>query len=805
MGYGKTLAVNDFVRVSRIPTLWMQFSEFDNVGLSFWEGYTRAVEQINKPLAEECKDLGFPDNEDKLNQYIFHRDRLMTDQRYLIVLDDTHLIKDTSVTSFIEHIIYNSPANRTLVMICREQPKLNLSGLLVRGMISNIDEKDLSFTENEVTQYLLQQGLSAEVRSLPEIYKDTEGWAFILNFLVRILKKTPGYTKYVRNFMKQSIFQLMEREAWNVMSERLQRFMTRLSLVNRITSDLVVLLAEGDESLVAEFDQQRVVYIRFEDNTGRYLIHHMFQDFLHSKHHILSEGEIHDTYKTAAEWCLHNGFNIDALTYYEKIGDYKSLVHIILKSPSQLLLSVDKHLKGIFDRASAEIFDRVEFFACAHVRILILAGLWTEALELLKYYEQKFLQLPTEDNSRGRTMGVLYYLWGVLRQLMCTVDDIYDFDTYFQKMSDCPMTLPIVQIRESFPLGQWINRVGTSRQNAPQEYLEALERSVKHMAMRTNNWMEGQDDLCQGELLFHQGEINAAKALFTSALERAEKGRQFALMHLALYYTLRIAAGQGNYEKAEQVLKDMEVTLEENDYYNRFSTYDITLGLYYNILRQTDRIPGWLKGKFAPYSPTNFLEISGNWIKARYFYLTKNYAVLLAFMEEWKRWEINLFGRIELLAMEACIHYQMKDKQRAYFVLHEAYATASPNNIVMPFIEMGKDMRTLTLTALRDPNCPVPEPWLKSINKKSSAYARQQSALISAYKKANDISVGVSLTHRETEVLHDLYKGYSRSEIAANQNLSMNTVRLIVNTIYEKLQARNIADLIRIVHEQKLM
>jgi len=805
IGFGKTLAVTDFVRENKIPAIWMQFSELDNVGLSFWESFTRATEQINKPLAEECKDIGFPDTEDKLNQYFFHRDRFMANQRYLTVLDDIHLIKDTSVINFIEHIIYNAPENLTLVMMCRELPQLNLSGLLVRGMISNIDENDLSFTENEVTQYLLSQGLSAEVQNLPEIFLDTEGWAFVLNFLVRILKKTQGFTGYVRSFMRQNVFQLMEKEAWNVLSERLQHFLTRLSLISRLSADLVYLLAGKDEGLVEEFSRQRVVYIRFDSYTGCYLIHHLFQNYLRSKQSILSPEEIYDTYKAAAEWCIGNGFSIDALTYFEKIGDYQSLVRIIGESSSQLLLSVAKHLKVIFDRAPAEVSDHVECFACAHVRILLLAGLWQDALERLKYYEQKFMLLPTGDEFKNRTFGFLYYLWGILRQLMCTVDDVYDFDVYFGRMVDYPVLLPDGLIRDSYPIGPWINRAGIPRPGAPKEYLEALIRSARQISTGNYNWLEGQDDLCCGELLFYQGETDTAKTLIASAIERAEKARQIAVTHFALFYTMRIAACQGNYAKAEQALKDTEVTLEDNEYNNRFSTYDIILGMYYCILRQPEKIPGWLKGKFTPHSSTNFLETYGNLIKARYYYLSKSYAVLLSYMEEQKRWVLPLFGRIETLAMEACTYYHMKDKQKALSVLEEAYKTASPNNIVMPFAEMGKDMRTLTLTAMRDPDCPIPEEWLKSINKKASMYARYQTLIISEYKKANDIGIGKSLTHRETEVLQDLYKGFSRSEIAASRGLSINTVRLIVNTIYGKLQARNITDLIRIVHEQKLI
>jgi len=805
MGYGKTIAVSDFVRDSELPTVWMQFSEFDNIGLSFWENYTSAFEHINKSLAEESRDLGFPDSEDKLSQYFLQRDRFMANQRFLTVLDDVHLVKDAAVINFIEHLIDNSPGNRTLILISRELSKINYSGLNVRGMVSNINENDLNFTESELAQYLLQQGLSAELPNLPEIFQDTEGWAFIINFLVRILKKSPGYMGHVRVVMKKNTVQLMEREAWNVISERLQRFLVRLSLVNRLSAELVSMLAEGDEDLLSELNEQRVVYLRLDSYSGCYLIHHSFLDYLKSKHEILSPEEIHNTYKIAAEWCVVHGFNIDALSYYEKIANYKAIVQIILDAPTQLLLSVAQHLKGIFDRAPAEVFDQVQFFACAHVRILMLADMWQEAFERLEYYEQKFLQLADDSEFRNHSLGVLYYFWGVLRQLKCSEDDIYDFDVYYEKMSHYPINPPASQINDNYPVGPWINRAGVARQGAPQGYLDAIASSAGYVSKGSINWMEGLDALGQGELLFYQGEVNAVKRFISSAIERAERGKQFAIVNLALFYTMRVAVWQGEYEKADQALKDMEALLEENEYFNRFSIYDIVLGWYYYILRRPEKIPGWLKGKFSPYSPTNLLDSFSNQIKARYYYMTKKYDILLSYIEEQKRQESTLYGRVEMLAMEACARYQKKDKAGSFTALLEAYKTASPNDIIMPFIEMGKDMRTLTLTALRDKDCTVPEHWLKSINQKSSVYARHQSMVISEYKRANDINAGIGLTHRETEILNDLYKGFSRSEIAANQNLSINTVRLIINTIYEKLKARNLAELIRIAHEQNLI
>jgi LuxR family maltose regulon positive regulatory protein len=229
------------------------------------------------------------------------------------------------------------------------------------------------------------------------------------------------------------------------------------------------------------------------------------------------------------------------------------------------------------------------------------------------------------------------------------------------------------------------------------------------------------------------------------------------------------------------------------------------MGWYNCILRQPEKVPEWLTLKFAPYVHTYFAENFGNQIKARYCYLTKNYAPLLAYIQESERRESTLYGRIEGSAMEACVYFQLKNRAAAFAALQEAYEAAEPNEIIMPFIELGKDMRTLLANALRSSECTIPDTWLEMVARKAATYAKQQGLFIEDYKRANKIGETVTLSAREKEVLNDLYHGLSRTEIASNQGLSVNTVKLIVNSIYAKLYARNIADVIRIAAERVLI
>jgi DNA-binding NarL/FixJ family response regulator len=55
------------------------------------------------------------------------------------------------------------------------------------------------------------------------------------------------------------------------------------------------------------------------------------------------------------------------------------------------------------------------------------------------------------------------------------------------------------------------------------------------------------------------------------------------------------------------------------------------------------------------------------------------------------------------------------------------------------------------------------------------------------------------------EILTDLSHGLSRSEIAASRGLSINNVKMVINNVYEKLGVENLADLIRVAVERKLI
>jgi LuxR family maltose regulon positive regulatory protein len=803
-GYGKTSAVHDFVDEYKVTTVWVQLSERDNVGARFWENYVHTMTPLNATLAKATKELGFPDTIDKLSQYLDLLHKHLETKRRIIIIDDFHCIEDSAVIRFVEeNILDKQPPGTTFFLISRSIPRINTAGLISRGRMFHISEEDLRFTDGEMAQYFRERDIHLQPDRHREIMQDTNGWAFAINLIARSYQKAPGYDGYLRKAMKTDIFRLMETEIWNGISKGLRNFLICLSLIEHLSVDLVALLAGKNGNLVAELDKQNA-YVRRDSFINAYLIHPLFLEFLAAKQETLSQEQRRETYTIAGLWCGKNGFNIDALSYFEKIGNYKYIVALLSELPAQIPPDIARYAAVIFDRAPEKAFNTVEYLAVMHIRAYLCQGLQGKSIELAERYEKRFLKLPANDVLRKRTLAGIYYCWAISRAFMALTNDVYDFDRYLEKHFNCIPNFSGGAKLSTHTTGPWVIMVGTSRKGAPEECIAALGRTVMFLSQRCGGRMSGEDELARGELKFYQGEIRAAEAFIVHSLELARENQQFEIAHRALFYILRIAVSQGNYAKAEQALKELKSQLGEKEYPNRFINYDITLSWYYFILGFSDKVPDWLKENFSPYGYAGFIENFGNQMKARFCYMTRNYPPLLSYIQQMKQRESYLFGRVEMLVIESCVHYKMKDKNKAFAVLKEAYKTASPNGILMPFIELGKDMRTVTRVALKE-GIKIPKIWLEEVNRRSASYAKYQSCIIAEYNRANGIENDIYFTPREMDIITDLCHGLSRSETAAHRGISINTVKMVIGNIYSKLGAKNLADLVRIATKRKII
>ena len=747
-GYGKTYAVNSFLKQYCADVTWLQISERDNIAARFWESYSNQVSLHWPETGTFLKKTGFPKTNEAFSKYseIMYEVTSLPGER-VWVFDDFHLLHDKNVLRFFEREV-NMPSNSTdakknqnMILISRTMPELNLISLMKLGSVFTIQEDALCFTEDEIGKYFSQINIHVLNTDLRDIYNDTQGWAFAMNLIGHSLAKKGKYERYALEAMKRNTFRLIEAEIFPSISDPLRHFLLRISLIDHLAVNLINMLAK-DEALVREMEFLNA-YIRYDFIMDTYMIHHLFRDFLRQKQkQMLTEEERRETYQTAAAWCDANGYQMDAFSYYEKSGDYDAILRKVALLNVQVQSDIAQYALEIFDRMPDEVKSQNPIFPSMYLKLKISLGHLDEAQKFAEQYSQNY-EARLESPERSRALFTIYIFWGLLRMKMCTYTDMYDFENYFIKAAEYFSKNPFKFIGSSniTSTTAWASQVGTNRPGAMEEYITAVSRITPYLSYSMNGLYSGVEELVRGELCFYQRSFIDAEQYLNQSIYLARKHDQYITQNRALVYLMHIDFSRGDLKSASARLKKMETLLSEKDYGVRYTIYDIACGFYYLALDLPEQIPQWLKGGFSPFTHSSFLENYANRIRARYHFQTHQYSALLEFIENALKHPAILFGKLELLALQALSLYQIKRRDESIAVFTEAYSLAESNKIVTSFTEYAKYMRTLVLAACKDNTCPIPKKWLEGINRISSSYAKWKAKMISAYTYAEEIRI----------------------------------------------------------------
>ncbi|MDR1901126.1 MAG: LuxR C-terminal-related transcriptional regulator [Treponema sp.] len=801
-GYGKTHAVYSFVRKYKVLINWMQLSERDNIGERFWENFISGVSVISGETAAKLAVLSFPSTDRQFDHYLkIPRDDVLPEEKYIIVFDDLHLLTDSSVLHFLERSVTSPFPNITSILISRTEPPLNLMNLESKGLLTRITEEDLRFTRDEMESYFQLLQINAPPQTLSSIYHDTEGWAFAIHLAGLSLKNAPTGAAYANHALRSNIFKLIASEIMAPLPLPVQRFLIKMSLIEHLVPELLEELA-GDPSLIPRI--KRIdSFIRFDIYLNSYHIHHLFLDYLKTRQDELTDYDKMDLWHKTAAWCAANNQKMDAISYYEKAGDYDRIIDICSTLPMMLSNRTARMLLELLDMAPREIYENNPLIYTHRVRILMSLGMIEQADQETKDAISRFEALPPSPLNH-RILMICYGNSGFIRMMVSPYTKDYNFTADFERCAyhgglsggyTVPLPMSVLNI------GSYICRVTSPEKGEIERYIDAVE-IVAPLAMGPLGGMEwGADTLARTELAFFKGDMPQAEQFAMLTLQRAQEWDQYEVENRALFYLLRISLARGNYEAVSGIFRQLEAQLDQVHFINRFTYHDVVTGWYYAQIGRMDKVAPWLKNDFEGSDLTSMNLGMEVLVKAKCHLTEKRYPAALAAlttMEARKNpYDAGDFvlGRITMKALEAVCRYRNRDKQGAFAALETAYLLARPNALYMPFTELGKDMRALVEGALKNQAPGLPSAWLETTRRGASAYAKKLFTVAEQYRPALQ---GVNLSLRELEVLTGLSQGMTQEEIAGRSSLSVNTVKSVIRGVYNKLGAVNKADAVRI-------
>ena len=183
-GCGKTTLVTDFVRSSKLPSVWYQIDPSD-VDLAVFFGYlVYGIRRLRPEFGQVV--LGFISETenlsaktDQLVDVFVNEVSEQVDEKTIIVLDDYHHVDESEpIAAAIDRLVQYLPDVLHIIFTTRTMPNLSVTRLRSKGLVGVLGRQDLSFTQEEVRQLFAElagQKIGGELIS--QFHERTHGWA----------------------------------------------------------------------------------------------------------------------------------------------------------------------------------------------------------------------------------------------------------------------------------------------------------------------------------------------------------------------------------------------------------------------------------------------------------------------------------------------------------------------------------------------------------------------------------------------------------------------------------------------------
>jgi LuxR family maltose regulon positive regulatory protein len=191
-GYGKSLAVSQWLASIETPSAWLSLDAGDRDAATFLR-YTVAAIRTALPAAcqhtEAALDAPHRPPTALLGASLVN-DLDAIDAPFVLVLDDYHRLGgESEVHELISRLLCYPTRWVHLVVISRCDPPLSLSRLRAAGQLADLTQQELAFTDAEAHELVERAtGRVPEPRLVEDLQRRVEGWGVGLGLIVRAMR-----------------------------------------------------------------------------------------------------------------------------------------------------------------------------------------------------------------------------------------------------------------------------------------------------------------------------------------------------------------------------------------------------------------------------------------------------------------------------------------------------------------------------------------------------------------------------------------------------------------------------------------
>jgi LuxR family maltose regulon positive regulatory protein len=420
----------------------------------------------------------------------------------------------------------------------------------VRDQLTELRGADLQFTPEEAAHFLSDtMGLDLPPDAARTLTARTEGWIAGLQLAALSLHDTADAQHFITTLAgtHQHILDYLVEEVLAAQPEAIQNFLLTTSILNRLSAPICGAITGQSDSaeVLIKLDKANLFLIPLDVERRWYRYHHLFAELLRARLNSLYPAAAVELHLKAAQWHQQTGSLDEAIGHALAARAFDRAADLIEQASSSTIYGGQViTLLNWLDALPAEVVRARPLLSVAYGWVFVLRGQHAAAEPHLKAAEAA---LRASDPASARAQAEIANLRALVARVRGNIAEA-------QASAERAVAL------------------------APADY--PLLRGTALVAL--------------GQVLFDQGQIDRALAVYREALPLALQGRHFVAVSLAKTYTALAFRLQGRLREAAATCREGLQLAAELGYEQlpAVSVIDVTLAtvLYeWNDLNEAER------------------------------------------------------------------------------------------------------------------------------------------------------------------------------------------------------------------------